>query len=136
MVAHVDSQRDIATGDPEHAGREHLRLDGWRRWVLWLLLAVVATQAVAVFVATVALTRYISLGSIEPQFYALLLELSGLGADPEFQHQMDQSKWPTLKEKVKACFILARLPAPILTAREGAEGAGVVRSRHSGEPPE
>ena len=49
--------------------------------------------------------KYISLGSIEPQFYALLLELSGLGADPEFQHQMDQSKWPTLKEKVKACFI-------------------------------
>ena len=49
--------------------------------------------------------RYISLGSIEPQFYALLLELSGLGTDPEFQHQMDQSKWPTLKEKVKACFI-------------------------------
>jgi alpha-methylacyl-CoA racemase len=49
--------------------------------------------------------RYISLGSIEPQFYALLLELSGLGADPEFQHQMDQSKWPTLKEKVKACFM-------------------------------
>jgi len=48
--------------------------------------------------------KYVSLGSIEPQFYALLLELSGLGADPEFQHQMDQSKWPTLKEKVRACF--------------------------------
>jgi alpha-methylacyl-CoA racemase len=45
--------------------------------------------------------KYISLGSIEPQFYALLLKLGEI-TDPEFLHQMDQSKWPSLKEKITA----------------------------------
>ncbi len=45
--------------------------------------------------------KFVALGSIEPQFYALLLEKAGL-SDPEFQHQMDASKWPALKEKVIA----------------------------------
>ena len=49
--------------------------------------------------------KYVSLGSIEPQFYAELLEKSGLGADPDFAKQMDQSMWPGLKEKVRACFL-------------------------------
>jgi alpha-methylacyl-CoA racemase len=47
---------------------------------------------------------YISLGSIEPQFYAELLRLSGLGEDPDFAKQMDRGQWPTLKEKVAATF--------------------------------
>jgi alpha-methylacyl-CoA racemase len=45
--------------------------------------------------------KYISLGPLEPQFYALLLKLAGI-EDPEFQHQHDQSKWPLLKEKISA----------------------------------
>jgi alpha-methylacyl-CoA racemase len=44
---------------------------------------------------------YISLGSIEPQFYALLLKLGEI-TDPEFLNQMDPSKWPDLKVKIAA----------------------------------
>ncbi|MEO0981781.1 MAG: CaiB/BaiF CoA-transferase family protein [Pseudomonadota bacterium] len=44
---------------------------------------------------------WVSIGSIEPQFYALLLEKAEL-TDPDFQAQMDRSKWPSLKEKVAA----------------------------------
>lgn len=47
--------------------------------------------------------KYISLGSIEPQFYALLLQLAGIEA-PEFQNQLDRSQWPQLKEKLTAVF--------------------------------
>ncbi len=43
--------------------------------------------------------KWVSIGSIEPQFYALLLEKASL-TDPEFQSQMDRSKWPSLKEKI------------------------------------
>lgn len=43
--------------------------------------------------------KWVAIGSIEPQFYALLLEKTGI-ADPEFQAQMDKSKWPSLKAKV------------------------------------
>ncbi|HZZ37371.1 MAG TPA: CaiB/BaiF CoA-transferase family protein [Caulobacteraceae bacterium] len=43
--------------------------------------------------------KWISLGSIEPQFYALLLEKTGIN-DPEFQGQMDRSRWPSLREKL------------------------------------
>ena len=43
--------------------------------------------------------KWVSIGSIEPQFYALLLEKAAL-TDPEFQSQMDRSKWPSLKEKI------------------------------------
>lgn len=42
---------------------------------------------------------YVSIGAIEPQFYALLLEKAGL-SDPEFKAQMDRSKWPSLKQKL------------------------------------
>ncbi|MEL6324950.1 MAG: CaiB/BaiF CoA-transferase family protein [Pseudomonadota bacterium] len=45
--------------------------------------------------------RWVSIGSIEPQFYALLLEKAGLD-DPDFSAQMDRSKWPSLKEKLAA----------------------------------
>ena len=43
--------------------------------------------------------RFIALGSIEPQFYALLLEKAGL-TDPAFQAQMNRSEWPALKAKL------------------------------------
>ena len=47
--------------------------------------------------------RYISLGSIEPQFYALLVEKAGL--DPErFSAQMDQSRWVEFKSELTAIF--------------------------------
>lgn len=46
---------------------------------------------------------YISLGSIEPQFYALLVEKAGLDAE-DFSAQMDQSRWPEFKEKLTTVF--------------------------------
>ena len=45
--------------------------------------------------------KYVGLGSIEPQFYALLREKAGL-TDAEFDHQHDKSKWPSLKAKLAA----------------------------------
>ncbi len=47
--------------------------------------------------------KYISIGSIEPQFYALLVEKAGLPAT-EFAAQMDQSRWPEYKEKITRVF--------------------------------
>jgi alpha-methylacyl-CoA racemase len=47
--------------------------------------------------------KYISIGSNEPQFYALLLEKCGI-TDPAFQAQTDESGWPALKEKIAAVF--------------------------------
>ena len=44
--------------------------------------------------------KYVSIGSLEPQFYALLLEKTGLVDDPAFAKQMDASQWPTLKAKL------------------------------------
>ena len=46
---------------------------------------------------------FVSIGSIEPQFYALLLEKTGIN-DPEFQAQMERSKWPSLKSKLITIF--------------------------------
>lgn len=47
--------------------------------------------------------KYISIGSLEPQFYALLIEKAGL--DPEeFANQNNPSKWPNLKKKVSEVF--------------------------------
>jgi alpha-methylacyl-CoA racemase len=43
--------------------------------------------------------RWISIGSIEPQFYALLLEKTGIN-DPDFKSQMDREAWPALREKL------------------------------------
>lgn len=47
--------------------------------------------------------RSVALGSIEPQFYALLLEKAGI-EDEAFHQQMDQASWPALKEKLVALF--------------------------------
>lgn len=47
--------------------------------------------------------KYISVGSIEPQFYELLLKHTGID-DPDFKNQMDPKKWPGFKEKITAIF--------------------------------
>jgi alpha-methylacyl-CoA racemase len=47
---------------------------------------------------------YISVGSIEPQFYAELLRLTGLDRDAEFAKQMDKTEWSALKERLSAVF--------------------------------
>jgi alpha-methylacyl-CoA racemase len=47
--------------------------------------------------------KYISLGSIEPQFYALLLEKSGVDAE-EFADQQDKGKWRDYKAKLEVLF--------------------------------
>jgi alpha-methylacyl-CoA racemase len=48
--------------------------------------------------------RYVSIGSIEPQFYAELMRLTGLAADDEFSGQMDAARWPRLKERLAEVF--------------------------------
>jgi alpha-methylacyl-CoA racemase len=47
--------------------------------------------------------HFISIGSIEPQFYALLREHAGL-SDPAFDAQMDREAWPMLREKLTQIF--------------------------------
>src|SRR5258708_2614512 len=50
-----------------------------------------------------AFGRFISIGSIEPQFYALLRQHAGLSG-AEFDAQMDRKAWPGLKEKLTKVF--------------------------------
>ena len=47
--------------------------------------------------------KYVSVGSIEPQFYALLLKHTGID-DPDFQNQHDLTKWPAFKERLTEIF--------------------------------
>jgi alpha-methylacyl-CoA racemase len=47
--------------------------------------------------------NFISIGSIEPQFYALLRERTGL-SDPAYDAQMDRDAWPALKAKLTQIF--------------------------------
>ena len=47
--------------------------------------------------------KYISLGSLEPQFYALLLEKCGI-TDVTFKEQSDQEAWPIKREKMEELF--------------------------------
>ncbi len=48
--------------------------------------------------------EWISLGSIEPQFYAELLSTLGLADDEQFTRQMDRSLWPALKDRLRDIF--------------------------------
>jgi len=48
--------------------------------------------------------KYVSIGSIEPKFYALLLEKAGLTDDPDFAAQHDKTQWPALSEKLTVLF--------------------------------
>jgi alpha-methylacyl-CoA racemase len=47
--------------------------------------------------------HFISIGSIEPQFYALLREHADL-TDADFDAQMDRKAWPDLRDKLTAIF--------------------------------
>src|SRR6185436_9927460 len=47
--------------------------------------------------------KYVSVGSIEPQFYALLLEKTGL-AGTALPPQNDRAAWPAMKETMIALF--------------------------------
>lgn len=48
--------------------------------------------------------KYVSVGSIEPRFYALLVEKSGV--DPEkFRKQMDASRWEGYKQELAEVFV-------------------------------
>jgi alpha-methylacyl-CoA racemase len=49
--------------------------------------------------------KWIALGSIEPQFYALLREKAGL-SDPAFDAQLDRSRWPELKAKLADVIVM------------------------------
>jgi alpha-methylacyl-CoA racemase len=47
--------------------------------------------------------KYVSIGSIEPQFYAELLRLTGLEGE-ELPWQQDRAAWPAMKERLAAIF--------------------------------
>ncbi|MCU1496725.1 MAG: L-carnitine dehydratase/bile acid-inducible protein [Acidimicrobiales bacterium] len=47
--------------------------------------------------------KYVSIGSIEPQFYAELLRLTGMEGE-ELPWQHDRAQWPALKERFAAVF--------------------------------
>jgi alpha-methylacyl-CoA racemase len=47
--------------------------------------------------------KYVSVGSIEPQFYAILLDKLGLAA-ADLPAQMDRAAWPALKDRFAALF--------------------------------
>ncbi|MBL4800445.1 MAG: CoA transferase [Emcibacter sp.] len=45
--------------------------------------------------------KWVSLGPIEPKFYAVMLEKTGI-TDPDFNEHMKREKWPALKDKMVA----------------------------------
>lgn len=47
---------------------------------------------------------YVTVGSMEPQFYALLLEKLGLQDDPLFAVQWDQARWPQMRTQLAEIF--------------------------------
>ena len=47
--------------------------------------------------------KYVSIGSIEPQFYAELLRLAGLEKE-DLPAQSDRAEWPAMKERLAALF--------------------------------
>ena len=48
--------------------------------------------------------KYVSVGAIEPQFYAMLLEKLCLAEDSEFSAQMQPERWPSLKRRLALLF--------------------------------
>ena len=76
--------------------------------------------------------KFIAVGAIEPQFYALLREKAGL-TDPAFDAQHDRAAWPVLKARLAAIFVTKTRDewaaifgatdacvAPVLSMREAA----------------
>ena len=63
--------------------------------------------------------RYVTIGALEPQFYALLLEKLGLAdVDPKAQYDMDE--WPALKARFSELF-LSRSSADWRALLEGSD---------------
>ena len=48
--------------------------------------------------------KHISIGSLEPQFYALLLEKSGLGEEEGLSPQMHRDDWPAMRQRLERIF--------------------------------
>ena len=48
--------------------------------------------------------KYVSVGSIEPQFYALLLEKSGLVDQGDLPRQHDRDSWPAMRQRLAEIF--------------------------------
>lgn len=48
--------------------------------------------------------KFVSVGSIEPQFYAILLEKSGLAEGQQIPNQMSRDDWPNMKEQLAKIF--------------------------------
>jgi alpha-methylacyl-CoA racemase len=48
--------------------------------------------------------EYVSIGSIEPQFYGELLKHTGLGGDADLPWQHDKSQWPAMKQRMADIF--------------------------------
>jgi alpha-methylacyl-CoA racemase len=48
--------------------------------------------------------KYVAIGAIEPQFYALLLDRLGLSDDPAFRAQLNPAAWPILKTRLADIF--------------------------------
>ncbi|MCH8058404.1 MAG: CoA transferase, partial [Proteobacteria bacterium] len=48
--------------------------------------------------------KHVTIAALEPQFYKILIELLGLGEEPDFTDQMDRSKWPSAKLKMAQLF--------------------------------
>jgi alpha-methylacyl-CoA racemase len=78
--------------------------------------------------------KFISIGSIESQFYRRLLEGIGFADDPEFTEQLNADAWPQLKERLSRqfrtktrdewCRILEKSDccfAPVLSLEEAAD---------------
>ena len=63
--------------------------------------------------------EWVSIGSIEPQFYALLVERTGIEHD-DLPHQMDRAGWPLLRERLTAA-IKAKTRAEWVEILEGTD---------------
>jgi len=48
--------------------------------------------------------KFVAIGSIEGQFYALLREALGLNGDPLFDNQYDRTQWPAQKARLTEIF--------------------------------
>jgi alpha-methylacyl-CoA racemase len=63
--------------------------------------------------------EWVSIGSIEPQFFAQLVELTGIVTD-DLPHQMDRKGWPLLRERLSAA-IKAKTRAEWIDVLEGTD---------------
>ncbi|MEM8770847.1 MAG: CaiB/BaiF CoA-transferase family protein [Pseudomonadota bacterium] len=48
--------------------------------------------------------KFVAIGAIEPAFYNILRQRIGLENEPDFDAQLEQSKWPALKSRMQAVF--------------------------------